>query len=326
MIIDPARAPHETAANGGELVFLSEAGGLTQFGAFTDRLMPGGVSSRRHWHSCEDEFAFILSGRATLVDDGGEHDLHPGDAVCWRHGEPNGHHLHNRTDQPVVYLIIGSRAALDRCHYPDDGQTLVNTATDWSMIDADGKVLQSAPLPEHLLNLPPRWGTDFDGTPLPRIIRKGSVTGVNGSGYPEGFNDLGDYVAYPLSDEGGLTQFGAFTEHLMPGSQSSQRHWHEEEDEFLYVLEGAVTVVEDDGDHVLTPGMAACWPKGVPNAHCLRNHSDAPVFYLVVGTRLPNDTCHYPDIDLHYARQNGVRIMAHKDGTPYPGWPKGAPK
>jgi uncharacterized cupin superfamily protein len=326
MIVDPAHASRETADNGGEMVFLSEAGGLTQFGAYTDRLMPGATSSRRHWHSCEDEFAYILSGNPTLVDDHGAQDLAPGDAVCWRHGEPNGHHLHNRTDQPVSSLIIGSRAALDQCHYPDDGQTQVNTDTEWSMLDSSGKALRGGALPAHLMNLPPRWGTPFDGTSLPRIIRKGSIKGESGSGYPEGFNNLGDYMAYPLSDEGGLTQFGAFTEHLMPASQSSQRHWHEEEDEFLYVLEGEVTVVEDDGEHVLTPGMAACWPKGVANAHCLRNRSASPVFYLVAGTRLPDDTCHYPDIDLHYSRRGGVRIMSHKDGTPYPGWPKGAPK
>lgn len=147
------------------------------------------------------------------------------------------------------------------------------------------------------------------------ILRKGSVKPVSGSGYPEGFNDLGDYRAFPISDEGGLTQFGAFTETLMPGAQSSQRHWHAAEDEFLYVLDGEVTVVENDGEHTLSPEDAACWPKGVANAHCLRNKTDKPVFYLIVGTRAADDTTDYPDIDLHDRR---------KDGTPYPGWPKGA--
>jgi uncharacterized cupin superfamily protein len=299
---------------------------LTQFGAYTDRLMPGCVSSRRHWHDSEDEFLLVLEGVATVVDDDGAHVLQPGDAACWRHGEPNGHHIQNLTDAPLVFLIVGSRIALDRCHYPDDGQTQVHSTTHWQMLDASGAELRGGELPAHLQNLAPRWGTAFDGNPMPRIIRKGSVPGFDGSGYPEGFNQLGPYTAYPLSDAGGLTQFGAFTEHLMPGSQSSQRHWHEEEDEFLYVLEGEVTVVEDDGAHVLTPGMAACWPRGVANAHCLQNRTDTPVFYFVVGTRLDNERCHYPDIDLHYSRQDGVRLMSHKDGTPYPGWPKGAPK
>ena len=61
------------------------------------------------------------------------------------------------------------------------------------------------------------------------------------------------------SDAGGLTQFGAYVHTLQPGSRSSDRHWHEEEDEFLYMLSGEATVIEDDGPHLLEPGDAACW-------------------------------------------------------------------
>lgn len=158
------------------------------------------------------------------------------------------------------------------------------------------------------------------------IIRDGTVLPVSGNHYPEGLNQLGQYRAFPISDIGGLTQFGAFTEVLMPGAQSSHRHWHEAEDEFLLVLEGELTVVENDGEHVLGPGDAACWPAGEPNAHCLMNPTDEPVRYLVVGTRARDDTAHFPDVDLHYTRKDGVRTMSRKDGTPYPGWPKGAKK
>ena len=156
------------------------------------------------------------------------------------------------------------------------------------------------------------------------IIRKGTVAPMTGSGYPEPYQDLGEYQVWPLSQAGGLTQFGAAAEMLMPGAQSSQRHWHEAEDEFLYVLEGEVTVVENDGAHTLGPGDAACWKAGDPNAHCLQNRTDRPVLYLIVGTRAQEDDCHYPDIDLHYRRRGGENSMTHKDGTPYPGWPKGA--
>jgi uncharacterized cupin superfamily protein len=288
--------------------------------------MPGCVSSRRHWHSAEDEFLYVLEGVATVVDNDGPQDLLAGDAVCWRHGEPNAHHVKNLTNAPLVYLIVGSRVAGDICHYPDDGQRQVNGVSHWQMLDALGVELRGGPLPAHLFNLPQRWGVAFDGEPLPKVIRKGSVQGVDGCGYPAIFDNLGPYLAWPLSDAGGLTQFGAFTETLMPGSQSSQRHWHEAEDEFLYVLDGEVTVVEEDGEHLLTPGQVACWPKGVANGHCLRNRSARPVLYLVVGTRLAEDRCHYPDIDLSYTRRNGVRTMSRKDGTPYPGWPKGVPE
>src|SRR5712664_4262100 len=98
------------------------------------------------------------------------------------------------------------------------------------------------------------------------------------------------------SDAGGLTQYGAYVVTLQPGSRSSNRHWHEKEDEFLYVLAGEATVIEEDGAHLLHPGDAACWPSGVANAHHVVNRSGAPCSYLIVGTRVTHDVCHYPDI------------------------------
>lgn len=125
-----------------------------------------------------------------------------------------------------------------------------------------------------------------------------------------------------LSDAGGLTQFGAFLEILHPGGQTSPRHWHEEEDEFLFVLDGTVTLLEDDGPHLIGPGTCVSWPAGAANAHCLHNDGTEPATLFIVGSRLPEDACHYPEIDLHYSRRNGSRAFSHKDGTPNPGWPK----
>ena len=99
-----------------------------------------------------------------------------------------------------------------------------------------------------------------------------------------------------LSDAGGLTEFGAHVQTLQRGSRSSDRHWHEQGDEFLYVISGEATVVENDGAHLLRPGDAACWPAGVANAHQVVNRSDAPCTYLVVGSRGPvQNVTHYPD-------------------------------
>jgi uncharacterized cupin superfamily protein len=99
-----------------------------------------------------------------------------------------------------------------------------------------------------------------------------------------------------FSDTAGLEQYGAYLQTLQPGAKSSTRHWHEKEDEFLFVVSGRVTIVEDDGPHVLEPGDAACWPAGVPNAHHVLNESAQPCSYLIVGTRLTHDVCHYPDV------------------------------
>ena len=145
------------------------------------------------------------------------------------------------------------------------------------------------------------------------VIRKADVTPVTGTGYPAPYDaGMGRYQAWPLSDAGGLTQFGAFIETLEPGGASSHRHWHEKEDEFLYMLEGEITVIENDGAQVIGPGDACCWKAGEPIAHRLENRSDAPATYLVVGTRA--DTCHYADIDLVYTRRDGKAIFSCRDG------------
>jgi uncharacterized cupin superfamily protein len=112
-----------------------------------------------------------------------------------------------------------------------------------------------------------------------------------------------------LSEDGGLTQFGTYIETLQPGSRSSERHWHEQEDELVYMLSGTAILVENDGEHVMEPGDTACWPAGVANAHHLVNRSDSPCAYLIVGTRVTQDVCHYPDSGKTlYSEGNGWRL------------------
>lgn len=148
------------------------------------------------------------------------------------------------------------------------------------------------------------------------IFRKDSVPLKEGvSGYPDPYNQGSGNLAYRhLTDAGGLTQFSAALETLHPGGQSSQMHWEEHEDEFLYMLEGTLTVVEDGTETVIHPGDSCCWKASVPVAHTLRNHSDAPAIYLIVGTRHPDNICHYPGLDM-LATPKGY---THLDGTMYP--------
>ena len=123
------------------------------------------------------------------------------------------------------------------------------------------------------------------------IIRKGQAkTGRRDE------PDFGVSETASFSDSSGITQYGAYLQTLQPGARTSTRHWHEREDEFLYVLAGCATVVENDGRHVLEPGDAACWPAGVPNAHHVLNESTEACSYLIVGTRVTHDVCHYPDV------------------------------
>lgn len=126
--------------------------------------------------------------------------------------------------------------------------------------------------------------------------------------------DFGAMVSDALSDAGGLQQFGAHLQTLQPGAKSSVRHWHEREDEFLFVVSGTLTVVENDGEHLLEAGDAACWPAGVPNAHHAINRSAAPCTVLVVGTRLTHDVCHYPDAGRTLYTEGETWRMVDADG------------
>ena len=101
-----------------------------------------------------------------------------------------------------------------------------------------------------------------------------------------------------LGAAAGLEDFGVTEATLAPGAWSSQRHWHEGEDEFVVVLEGEAVLVEDEGRTLLSAGDMAFFAKGVPNGHHLINESDAPCRLLAIGRPGTTD-CHYPDIDMH---------------------------
>ena len=114
----------------------------------------------------------------------------------------------------------------------------------------------------------------------------------------------------------GLTQFGVNHTTLAPGAASALRHWHVAEDEFVYVLEGELTLVMEGGEHVLRSGEAAGFPAGLADGHQLVNRSDAPATYLEIGSRFDEDEAHYPDVDLHVVKRGGIYHFTRKDGTP----------
>ncbi|NOD47000.1 MULTISPECIES: cupin domain-containing protein [unclassified Ruegeria] len=121
---------------------VGDAGGLTQFGVNIVRLEPQALSSLRHYHMEQDEFAIMLSGTCVLIDDDGEHEMQPGDCAAWPAGEANGHHLVNKTDAPATFLVVGTRTPTETCFYSDldmmvkdEGNTF--TRKDGSPLTAD---------------------------------------------------------------------------------------------------------------------------------------------------------------------------------------------
>jgi uncharacterized cupin superfamily protein len=136
--------------------------------------------------------------------------------------------------------------------------------------------------------------------------------------YPEPFRQvLVGRERKRLGNAVGLTQFGVNLTTLKPGAWSSQRHWHETEDELIYMLEGEVVLCEDGGETVLRPGDAAGWKANAGNGHCLINRTDRDAVFLEIGTRSPSERVVYPDIDMRAERDaSGARYM-HKSGEPY---------
>jgi len=137
-----------------------------------------------------------------------------------------------------------------------------------------------------------------------------------GAGYPKPFDaPCTGRIRQRLGDAGGLKDFGVNLMRLPPGNWSSQRHWHSHEDEFVYVLEGELTLIEDDGEIVLRAGDCAAFPKNAGNGHHLINTSSATAVYLEAGSRQPEDLTTCSDIDMKSANSDGRFV--HKDGTPY---------
>ena len=121
-----------------------------------------------------------------------------------------------------------------------------------------------------------------------------------------------------LGNVADLTQFGVNLTRLKPGAASALRHWHQSEDEFVYILEGELVLIENEGETLLQPGDAAGFKAGVPNGHHLINRSQRDAVYLEVGTRAVDDRGHYPDVDLDLVRHEGKTLLTHKNGEPYP--------
>jgi uncharacterized cupin superfamily protein len=136
--------------------------------------------------------------------------------------------------------------------------------------------------------------------------------------YPQPFTSITDgREKAALGNVAGLTQFGVNLTRLKPGAASALRHWHEQEDEFVYVLDGELTLIEDGGETVLKPGDCAGFKANVANGHHLVNRSGRDALYLEIGTRSKVERVAYPDDDLHIDRDEKQTRITNKAGVPY---------
>jgi uncharacterized cupin superfamily protein len=143
----------------------------------------------------------------------------------------------------------------------------------------------------------------------------------NATSYPAAFRaDNSKRWNRRLGDHVGLTNFGVNLTRIVPGGQSSARHGHSKQDEFIWVVSGEIVLETNEGQQSLRAGMCAGFPAGCGNAHRFVNKSDADAVLLVVGDRTPYDEIDYPDIDNHAkSGADGKYVFTHKDGTPHDG-------
>ncbi len=137
----------------------------------------------------------------------------------------------------------------------------------------------------------------------------------NATGYPPPFDaEVKGRWWRRLAPAAGLTQMGASHVVLRPGAWSSQRHWHEGEDELVIMLSGEAVLIEDDGETVMRAGDIAAWAAGVQTGHHLVNRTDSDCAFIAIGTGDRARGGAYSDIDMTFSNEG----YFHKDGTPYP--------
>ncbi len=144
-----------------------------------------------------------------------------------------------------------------------------------------------------------------------------------GSIYPSPYKEMmAGRSSLRLGEAGGLTQYGVNLVILQPGAMSSLRHWHHHEDEFVYVTEGECVLVQDEGETIMRPGDCAAFKAGDPDGHQFLNRTDKVAKFLVVGTKAPQETAVYSDVDMMVTLSGGTTgkvEFTHKDGSPWAG-------
>ena len=137
----------------------------------------------------------------------------------------------------------------------------------------------------------------------------------NATGYPDPFHrEVQGRWWKRIAPAAGLTELGASHVTLDPGAWSSQRHWHDDEDELVIMLSGRAVLVEDDGEHELGPGDVAGWPNGSTNGPHLINRSDEPCTFIAISAG-PRTSGGYSDIDMIWTADGR---FCRRDGTEYP--------
>jgi uncharacterized cupin superfamily protein/pimeloyl-ACP methyl ester carboxylesterase len=209
------------------------------------------------------------------------------------------------------YQVPGSLGRMERACTRFEGCHFVDGAGHWVQQEQPDAVTAL------LLRFLEREATA--AKPRPPAFDPRDVAESNASTYPEPFRAQNQQrYNRRLGDYAGLRNFGVNLTRIVPGGQSSCRHGHSRQDEFVHVLTGEVVLETNGGEQILHAGMCAGFPAGGGEAHRFVNRSSSDVVLLVVGDRTPGDEVSYPDVDMKRAPgPDGIQRFTRKDGTPF---------
>lgn len=120
------------------------------------------------------------------------------------------------------------------------------------------------------------------------------------------FNDNAVRISQNLTQPTGMQRIGIHLVRIAPGRESTTHHFHDADEEFLYVLAGRGIAKIGTEEFEVGPGDFMGFPAPSP-AHSLRNPGATELVYLMGGERWPVDIVHYPDIGRSMLKAHGRR-------------------
>lgn len=260
--------------------------GLTRIGIHHERLPPGRRTSYPHAESAEEEFVFVIEGAPDAWIDGHLHRLTAGDAVGFPAGTGLCHSFLNNTDSEVRLLVVGERPKPEnRIYYPCNPEQMVLRKDWWHGV------------PERPMG--PHHGKPGQRIAAPAAAQRPDCI-LNWSGSEDPADQyFGDpelmAIGVPFSDRFGLKRIGIHHGRLLPGRRTCYPHAESLEEEFVFILEGAVDAWIDGYLHRVTAGDAIAFPAGTGICHNFINNGDADVRMIVIGERdVPGNRIWYP--------------------------------
>ena len=139
-----------------------------------------------------------------------------------------------------------------------------------------------------------------------RHLSRDAVNALPERRHQHQFNANAVRLTRTLGEPLSLEAIGVHLVRLAPGRDSTQYHYHDADEEFLYVLAGRGIAHIGGERFEVGPGDFMGFPAPSP-AHLLTNPFEAELVYLMGGERNPSDVVHYPRLGRSMIKAHGRR-------------------